>query len=74
MTIRISRRTAISIAGVLAAGSVGLTGCSNNDAAKIDGPATVTSIDGQQISLPAAGEATAVFFFSVAAPACARGP
>ena len=73
MTYRISRRTAISIAGVLAVGSLGLTGCGSSDAAESDGPVTVAALDGQQISLPAAGKPTAVFFFSVGCGECVNG-
>lgn len=36
-------------------------------------PATVTSVDGQQISLPANGKPTAVFFFSVGCGECVNG-
>ena len=74
MTTCVSRRAAISIAGVLAAaGALGLTGCGSTAEDRSDGPATVTSIDGQQIRLPAPGEPTAVFFFSVGCGECATG-
>lgn len=74
MTTCVSRRAAISIAGVLAAaGALGLTGCGSTAEDRSDGPATVTSIDGQQIRLPAPGEPTAVFFFSVGCGECVGG-
>ena len=77
MTTTRTHRRALSIAAALAAGSVALTGCGNTnaDAAATDpgSPATVTSVDGQQISLPATGEPTAVFFFSVGCGGCVGG-
>ena len=77
MTTTRTHRRALSIAAALAAGSVALTGCGNTnaDAAATDpgSPATVTSVDGQQISLPATGEPPAVFFFSVGCGGCVGG-
>lgn len=67
---------AVSIAAALAAGSLALTGCGTTAPASPvadGGPVTVTSIDGHQISLPATGEPTAVFFFSVGCGECVNG-
>ena len=76
--MRITRRhhAALSIAAVLAAGSLTLTACGNSADPATAGsgsPATVTSVDGQQISLPANGKPTAVFFFSVGCGECVNG-
>ena len=76
--MRITRRhhAALSIAAVLAAGSLTLTACGNSADPATAGsgsPATVTSVDGQQISLPANGKPTAVFFFSVGCGECSEG-
>ena len=63
-------------AAVLAAGSLTLTACGNSADPATAGsgsPATVTSVDGQQISLPANGKPTAVFFFSVGCGECVNG-
>lgn len=77
MTISLTRRTTLSLAGLLLAGPLVLTACGNADedrpSADAGSPATVTSIDGQQISLPAAGKPTAVFFFSVGCGECVGG-
>ena len=69
-------RTLLSIAAALATGSLTLTACgTTTDPAATDpgSPATVTSVDGQQISLPATGKPTAVFFFSVGCGECVNG-
>jgi hypothetical protein len=75
-TIR-TRRQALQIAAALAIAMLGLTACSNTASPETrsasSSAATVTSIDGQQISLPAAGEPTAVFFFSVGCGECVGG-
>lgn len=77
MTNPLTRRRALLLASALAAGSLALTACGNTDngPTAVDGgsPAKVTSIDGQQISLPATGEPTAVFFFSVGCGDCVGG-
>lgn len=70
MIITRRHRAALSIAAVLAAGSLALTACGNSADPATAGsgsPATVTSVNGQQISLPANGKPTTVFFFSVGA-------
>lgn len=77
MKILRTRRRALSILGALAAGSLALTACGTTDtrSAALDQepPAQVTGIDGQQIALPATGEPTAVFFFSVGCGECVGG-
>lgn len=77
MTISLTRRTTLSLAGLLIVGSLALSACGSADedrsSADAGSPAPVTSIDGQQISLPAAGKPTAVFFFSVGCGECVGG-
>ncbi|WP_051606254.1 TlpA family protein disulfide reductase [Microbacterium sp. CH12i] len=77
MMTSLTRRATLSLAGVLLAGALTLTACATTDAqpssADPGSPATVTSIDGQQVSLPAAGKPTAVFFFSVGCGECVGG-
>ncbi|MFI5627585.1 TlpA family protein disulfide reductase [Nocardioides sp. NPDC051685] len=75
---RIRRRTLL---GLVAAGIVAtltLNACGTNaptdgTAASADTAATLTSLSGQKITLPAAGRPTAVFFFSVGCGECAGG-
>lgn len=73
----LSRRTVLAFATVLLAGSLTLTACGNvvEDPASTNAgaPVTVTSIDSQRVSLPAAGKPTAVFFFSVGCGECVSG-
>lgn len=77
MTIHRTHHKAVSIATVLIAGSIILTACGKADtgpaAVNDESRGAVTSIDGQQISLPAAGKPTAVFFFSVGCGECVDG-
>lgn len=73
----ISSRARRSLATLLLAGSLILTACGTVDkdpvSAETATAATVTSIDAQRISLPAAGKPTAVFFFSVGCGECVGG-
>ena len=73
----ISSRARRSLATLLLAGSLILTACGTVDkdpvSAETATAATVTSIDAQRISLPAAGKPTAVFFFSVGCGECVNG-
>ena len=77
MTIHRTHRRVLSLAAALAAGSLALTACGNTQNSDTvsgsGGPTTVTSIDGQKIELPATGEPTAVFFFSVGCGECVGG-
>ncbi|MCT1764909.1 redoxin family protein [Brevibacterium casei] len=73
----LTRRAALSFAGLMVAGPLVLTACGKSDdaapTADVGSPAAVTSIDGRQVSLPAAGKPTAVFFFSVGCGECVGG-
>lgn len=77
MTTSLTRRTTLSLAAVLLAGSLALTACGTTaeDPASADAgsPTTVTSIDSQKISLPDPEKPTAVFFFSVGCGECVNG-
>jgi len=70
-----TRRKAVALAGAIAAGSLALTACGKTVTSAVHetSPATVTSVDGQTIRLPAAGAPTAVFFFSVGCGECVDG-
>lgn len=67
----------LRMTATLAAATLALTACGTTENTVAtpggSGPAVVTSIEGQRISLPATGEPTAVFFFSVGCGECVRG-
>lgn len=57
----LTRRAALSFAGLMVAGPLVLTACGKSDdaapTADVGSPAAVTSIDGRQVSLPEIGRA-----------------
>ena len=76
VTFTRGRTKTLNLACALAAATLTLAACGNAGspaAVNPEPPARVTSIDGQQIRVPATGEPTAVFFFSVGCGACVGG-